>query len=140
MELFFLADFLPEADFFEADPLEAVFFEAAFFRGADFLAALFLDAPFLEADFLEADFLEAAFLGAAFFAAFLPALFFLGTLAPFSRASESPMAMACSRLFTLPPLPPGPERRVPFFFLCMALSTDLEAPFEYLGICFYLGY
>ena len=26
--------------------------------------------------------------------------FFRGTLAPFARASESPMAMACSRLFT----------------------------------------
>jgi hypothetical protein len=29
--------------------------------------------------------------------------FFLGTLAPFFRASDSPIAMACLRLFTLPP-------------------------------------
>jgi len=29
--------------------------------------------------------------------------FFLGTLAPFFRASERPMAIACLRLFTLPP-------------------------------------
>jgi len=28
---------------------------------------------------------------------------FLGTLAPFFRASERPMAIACLRLFTLPP-------------------------------------
>jgi hypothetical protein len=34
------------------------------------------------------------------------AAFFLGTLAPFFRASESPIAIACLRLFTLPPLPP----------------------------------
>ena len=29
--------------------------------------------------------------------------FFFGTLAPFFRASERPMAIACSRLVTLPP-------------------------------------
>jgi hypothetical protein len=121
--------------------LEAAFLRgAAFFRGADFLVALFLEAAFLGADFLVADFLEADFLEADFLEAGLPALFFLGTLAPFSRASDNPMAIACSRLFTFPPLPPGPERREPFFFLLIALSTDLEAPFEYLGICFNLGY
>jgi hypothetical protein len=41
--------------------------------------------------------------------------FFLGTLAPFFRVSESPMAIACLRLFTAPPLPPLPERNVPRF-------------------------
>jgi hypothetical protein len=29
--------------------------------------------------------------------------FFFGTLAPFFRASDSPIAMACLRLFTRPP-------------------------------------
>src|SRR6478736_2759553 len=33
-------------------------------------------------------------------------LFFLGTFLPFLRALERPMAMACWRLLTLPPLPP----------------------------------
>ena|SRR5207244_657135 len=34
--------------------------------------------------------------------------FFFGTLAPFFLASESPIAMACLRVFTRPPLPPFP--------------------------------
>ena len=50
-----------------------------------------------------------------------------GTLAPFFLASESPMAMACFRLFTLPPFPPGPLFRVPRFLRRMALSTVLLA-------------
>src|SRR5690349_20077336 len=49
--------------------------------------------------------------------------FFCGTLAPFLRASESPIAMACLRLFTFPPLPPLPERSVPFFLRRIALAT-----------------
>jgi hypothetical protein len=60
------------------------------------------------------------------------AAFLLGTLAPFFRASERPMAMACLRLFTLPPLPPGPERRVPRFLRRIALATVLLAPLLYL--------
>ena len=59
---------------------------------------------------------------------------FRGTLAPFFRASERPMAIACFRLFTLPPLPPFPDRKVPFFFLCIALFTDLPAARPYLAI------
>src|ERR1041385_5246315 len=39
-------------------------------------------------------------------------LFFLGTLAPFLRASERPIAIACLRLLTFPPRPLLPERRV----------------------------
>ena len=58
--------------------------------------------------------------------------FFRGTLAPFLRASESPMAMACLRLFTRPPLPPLPERSVPLFLLRIALATVLLAPLLYL--------
>src|SRR5205807_10176094 len=60
------------------------------------------------------------------------AAFFLGTLAPFSRASERPMAMACFRLVTFPPLPPLPERSVPCFFRRIALATVLPAPLLYL--------
>src|ERR1041384_6997464 len=61
-------------------------------------------------------------------------LFFLGTLAPFLRASESPIAIACLRLLTFPPRPPLPERRVPFFFRCMALFTLFPAALPYLRL------
>jgi hypothetical protein len=56
---------------------------------------------------------------------------FRGTLAPFFRASDNPMAIACSRLFTLPPCPDFPRRRVPFLRRRMALSTLLLAPLLY---------
>lgn len=55
-----------------------------------------------------------------------------GTLAPFFRASDKPMAMACLRLFTRPPFPPLPDRSVPRFRLRMALATVLLAPLLYL--------
>lgn len=58
--------------------------------------------------------------------------FFRGTLAPFLRASDRPIAMACLRLFTRPPLPPLPERNVPRFLLRIALATVLLAPLLYL--------
>jgi hypothetical protein len=54
-----------------------------------------------------------------------------GTFAPFFRASESPIAMACLRLFTVPPLPPRPLLRVPFFRRRIALSTRFDADFPY---------
>src|ERR1700722_5483940 len=57
--------------------------------------------------------------------------FFSGTFAPFLRASERPIAMACLRLVTLPPLPPLPERSVPSFSRRMALSTLLPAALPY---------
>src|SRR5579862_6295884 len=63
---------------------------------------------------------------------------FFGTLAPFFRASESPIAMACLRLFTTPPLPPLPERSVPFFSRRTALSTDLPAALPYLRLLDFL--
>jgi hypothetical protein len=44
------------------------------------------------------------------------------------------MAMACFRFFTLPPLPPFPDRKVPFFSRCIALFTDLPAARPYLAI------
>src|SRR5581483_7323154 len=56
---------------------------------------------------------------------------FLGTLAPFFLASESPIAIACLRLFTFPPFPPFPDRNVPFFLRLMALATVLPAAFPY---------
>ncbi len=61
------------------------------------------------------------------------------------------MAMACLRLFTVPPLPPLPDLRVPRFFLRIALSTDLPAALPYfrppdfllerflVAICFFLS-
>src|SRR5215471_3425683 len=54
-----------------------------------------------------------------------------GTLAPFFRASDRPIAMACLRLFTFPPFPPRPLRNVPFFRRRIALSTRLVAARPY---------
>jgi hypothetical protein len=54
-----------------------------------------------------------------------------GTFAPFLRASERPIAIACFRLFTFPPRPPGPERSVPRFRRRIALSTRLDAALPY---------
>ena len=48
-----------------------------------------------------------------------------GTFAPRRRASESPMAMACSRLFTF--FFERPERRVPCFASCNARPTFFDA-------------
>src|ERR1700758_928934 len=59
------------------------------------------------------------------------AAFFLGTLAPFLRASERPIAIACLRLFTVPPLPWRPDLRVPCFLRRIALATLFCAPFPY---------
>jgi hypothetical protein len=50
-----------------------------------------------------------------------------GTLAPFLRASDSPIAIACFRLVTRPPCPDFPRFSVPLFLRCIALLTDLEA-------------
>ncbi len=46
---------------------------------------------------------------------------FFGTFAPAWRASESPMAMACLRLFTV--LPELPLFNVPALRSCMAFAT-----------------
>src|SRR5690606_11725255 len=61
--------------------------------------------------------------------------FFLGTLAPFSRASERPIAIACFLLVTLRPLP---DCSVPFFLLRIARFTDSCAFFEYFAITRYI--
>jgi hypothetical protein len=60
-----------------------------------------------------------------------------GTFAPFFRASERPIAIACFRLFTFPPRPPGPERSVPRFFRRMALATRFDAAAPYRRVRFF---
>ncbi len=65
------------------------------------------------------------------FAALVPR-FGAGTLAPFFRASDKPMAIACLRLVTF--FSDLPERNVPFFFLRIADLTDFCAPFEYFAM------
>jgi hypothetical protein len=62
---------------------------------------------------------------------------FDGTLAPFSRASDNPIAIACFLLFTLPPFPPRPLRNVPFFLFFIARSTLFPAAFPYLRPLFF---
>ena len=111
---------------------DAAFLGAAFFTprlGAAFFVPRTADlrAP-LEA--LLADF--DADLVAALLVAVLEALFLAGTLAPRSRASERPMAIACLRDVTFFPL--RPLFSSPRFISCMAFSTFLLAPFEYLAI------
>jgi len=49
-------------------------------------------------------------------------------------ASDNPIAMACFRLVTRPPLPPFPLRNVPRFRRRMALSTRLLAACPYRAI------
>ena len=74
---------------------------------------------------------QGMFFAGLVYAAFDREDFFEGTFCPFFRASESPIAIACLRLFTLPPLPPLPERSVPLFFRRIALATVLLAPLPY---------
>ena len=52
---------------------------------------------------------------------FLDEDFLGGTLAPARRASDSPMAIACLRLFTF--LPDRPDFKVPCLRSCMARFT-----------------
>ena len=69
-------------------------------------------------------FFAGAFLATGFFAAvFFAAVFFAGTLAPDLRASLRPIAMACLRLFTAPPLPPLPDLSSPFLNSSMTFVT-----------------
>jgi hypothetical protein len=67
---------------------------------------------------------------------FLPARFrepedLRGTFAPFFRASLSPIAIACLRLFTLRP---EPLFSVPFFLRCIVDFTFFEADLPYFAI------
>jgi len=81
-----------------------------FFRPPDFFRLL---------DFLRLDFFE---------------LRLRGTLPPFARASESPIAIACFRLFTLRPLP---LLSVPFLRRRIALPTRFDADFPYFRPLFF---
>jgi hypothetical protein len=88
------------------------YFDADFLRVADFFfedrrAGLFLEAAF----FLEGDFLP-------------------GTLPPARRASDSPIAIACLRLFTV--LPERPLFSVPRLRSCIAFFTFSPAFLPYL--------
>jgi hypothetical protein len=68
-------------------------------------------------------------------------LFLAGTFFPLRRASESPMAIACLRLFTFLPL--RPLLRLPRLRLRIARSTSLEALREYflaMIVLFLVGY
>jgi hypothetical protein len=69
-------------------------------------------------------FFEAVFFEAVFFADF-----FFGTLLPYARASDRPMAIACFRLLTF--LPDRPLFNVPDLRFFIARSTSFEAFFEY---------
>jgi len=51
---------------------------------------------------------------------------------PSRRASESPIAIACLRLLTVPPLPPLPLFNVPRLNLCISRSTSFDALRAYL--------
>jgi hypothetical protein len=65
------------------------------------------------------------------------AVFRFGTFAPALRASDSPIAIACLRLFTVPPLPPLPLFNVPLFRFFITRSTLLLAAFPYLRVLFF---
>jgi hypothetical protein len=57
--------------------------------------------------------------------------FFFGALAPERRASDSPMAIACLRLFTF--FPERPLFSLPRFISCIAFFTFLRAFLPYLA-------
>jgi hypothetical protein len=88
-------------------------------RLADFRPGVFRPDDFLPEDFLPDDF---------------RAEDLRGTFAPFFLASDSPIAIACLRLFTRPPLPPGPDLSVPRFLRRIADSTVLLAASPYLRL------
>ncbi len=54
-----------------------------------------------------------------------------GTLAPFFRASDKPIAIACLRLVTFLPLP---DSSVPFLRRRIALATRLDAASPYFRL------
>jgi hypothetical protein len=97
---------------------------------ADFLLVLFLDDDLRADDLLDDDFLR----GDDFLRDddFLLEDFFDGTLPPSRRASESPMAIACFRLFTV--FPERPLFNVPRLRSCIALRTLLCAFLPYLAM------
>ena len=84
------------------------------------------DDDFFDEDFFDDDF-RVDFFALDFF--FEADFFRAGTFAPLARASDNPIAIACLRLFTLPPLPPRPRLSVPDLRFFIARFTDLPAAF-----------
>jgi hypothetical protein len=76
----------------------------------------------------------ALFLPVAFFAPFFGAA---GTFAPFFRASESPIAIACLGFVTFLPL--RPDFNLPCFISRISVSTDLEALGLYFRDAFFVA-
>ena len=115
-----MLDFFDDEDFFDEDFFEDDFFDEVLFRDAeDFFE---LEAPFFdEDDFFDEE--EAFFDDEAFFdePPFFDDDLRDGTFPPSARASDSPMAMACLRLFTV--LPEPPLFNSPRFISCIARST-----------------
>ena len=147
---FFEADFF-EADFFDADFLEEDFDdfrpddlrdeeaedlrdEEDFLEG-DFFAEDFFADDFFADDFFAVDFFEEAFPEEDFRE---PPLDFGagGTFPPSRRASERPIAIACSRLVTFFPLP---LRSLPRFRSCIFSSTSSDAFRPYFAISLLLS-
>jgi hypothetical protein len=96
----------------------------AFFEEERFFDELrFVDELRFFEDFFEEDFLDEAF-----FDDFLRD----GTLPPSRRASESPIAIACLRLFTF--FPELPLFSVPCLRSCIAFSTLSSAFLPYFAI------
>lgn len=60
--------------------------------------------------------------------------FLRGTFAPFLRASDKPIAIACLRLLTVPPFPARPDFRVPCFLRRIALRTLFCDALPYRGM------
>jgi hypothetical protein len=138
VELFRAVDFL-------AVPRRAVDFRAVDFRAVDFRAVDFFAVDDFRADdFFAVDRLAVERFAVERFAVerFAVERFAVlrfrppagGTRAPFSRASESPIAIACLRLVTVRPFPPPrlPLFSVPALRRLIALSTVLLAPRLYL--------
>ena len=96
--------------------------------------SLFLLLLFLEEGLRAEDRLEDVFLRAElpFDDVFLRADFFGGTLSPSLRASDSAIATACLRLFTV--LPEPPLFKVPCLRSCITLRTLLCVFLPYLAM------
>ena len=95
------------------------------------LALVFLELLFLELVLLV--FRALLFFALVFRALlFFAPLFFAGTLPPALRACDSPIAIACLRLFTV--LPERPLLSVPRLRSCIAFPTFFDAFLPYLAI------
>jgi hypothetical protein len=124
-------------DDFRADDLRVLDLRVLDFRAVDLRAEDFRAVDLRAVDFLAVErFVDLRADERLVVPRFVVARFVLrlrdGTFAPFSRASESPIAIACLRLVTVPPCPALPRFSVPLFRRFIALFTDLPAAFPYL--------